>query len=90
MHARSVRWGASRPNLAQEEDIVGTGGDKWLLGHIEAASRLGSDTSAALAGRVGALPDAKTAVASRIVQTLTWEPSRRAEHFDPSFLGRLP
>ena len=56
----------------------------------EMLASLAPATSAVLAGSVEALTDAKTAVASRIVQTLTWEPSRRAEHFDPSFLGRLP
>ena len=99
---------------------------------VEAASELGSDTSPVLAGSVGALPDAKPALASHMVQlacnlsyilhpcgassfmedssavwhlkrsrlhagaplvgfeTLTWAPSSRAEHFDPSLRGRLP
>ena len=100
---------------------------------VEAASQLGSDTSPVLAGSVGALSDAKPALASHIVQnqscklsyilhpcgassfmedssavwhlkrsrlhagaplvgfeTLTWAPSSRAEHFDPSLHGRLP
>ena len=37
---------------------------------VEAASELGSDTSPVLAGSVGALPDAKPALASHIVQNL--------------------
>ena len=35
---------------------------------VEAASQLGSDTSPVLAGSVGALPDAKPALASHMVQ----------------------